>query len=209
MILFFIPAILSLTATGHEWDTSPRKAVQFSGLILTGDSLVPVPFATIWVKNTRRGTISDFDGFFSIAVRESDTLRFTSVGFEEVIYVVPDTLTSSRYSTIQLMTSDTIHLAETIIFPWPTREQFRYAFLHTHIPADDYDRARENLARAEMRERLQHISMDGRGNFRHMIDQHAQRLYHAGQMPPMRIFSPIAWAEFFRAWREGKFKRTD
>jgi hypothetical protein len=203
--LFF----LKLAANEPLDERQPRKVVQFSGLVVTGDSLKPVPFTTIWVKNTRRGTTTDFQGFFSIAVRELDTLRFTSVGFKEVTYVVPDTLTSNRYSTIQLMTRDTIYLAETIIYPWPTREQFRYAFLHTEIPDDDYDRAMRNLERAEMRERFQKMPMDGYGNYRYMTDQYAQRLYYAGQRPPMRIFDPFAWGQFFQAWREGKFKRDD
>lgn len=187
----------------------PRRVIQFSGLVVTGDSLAPVPYTTIWVKNTRRGTISDFYGFFSIAVYERDTLRFSAVGFREVNFVVPDTLSQTRYSTIQIMSRDTIYLPETVIYPWPTREQFRHAFMHTQIPDDDYDRAMRNLARAEMKERMQNLPMDGGANFRHAMQQHANRLYYAGQAPPMRIFDPFAWAEFFKAWREGRFRRSD
>lgn len=186
-----------------------RKVIQFSGLVVTGDSLAPVPYTTVWVKNTRRGTITDFYGFFSIAVYERDTLRFSSVGFKDVSYVVPDTLSQSRYSAIQIMSQDTIYLTETVIYPWPTREQFRHAFMHTEIPDDDYDRAMRNLARAEMKERFQNFPMDGSMNYRHAMQQHANRLYYAGQAPPMRIFDPFAWSEFFKAWREGKFRRSD
>jgi hypothetical protein len=187
----------------------PRKVIQFSGLVLTSDSLAPVPFTNIWIKNSRRGTISDFHGFFSITLRESDTLQFSAVGFKVVTYVVPDTLTSSRYSTIQLMTRDTINLPETVIYPWPTREQFRYAFLNTDIPDTDYDRAMRNLERAELRQRFENMPMDGYGNFVHMNQQFGERLYYAGQRPPMRIFDPIAWSRFIQAWREGKFRRND
>jgi hypothetical protein len=187
----------------------PRQVLQFSGLVLTSDSLAPVPFTSIWIKNTRRGTISDFHGFFSITLRESDTLQFSAVGFKDVIFVVPDTLTSPRYSTIQLMTRDTINLPETVIYPWPTREQFRYAFLNTQIPDTDYDRAIRNLERAELRERMENMPMDGYANFNYMNRQYADRMYYAGQRPPMKIFDPIAWGKFIQAWREGKFKRHD
>ena len=213
--LFFIFAALllllftsGLNASNAD-EPQPRRVIQFSGLVLTGDSLKPVPFTNIWVRNTRRGTISDYQGFFSIAVRERDTLRFTAVGYKEINYVIPDTLTSNRYSAIQLMTQDTIHLAETVIYPWPTREQFRYAFLNTEIPDDDNDRALRNLERAEMKERLEKMPLDGYSNYRYMTDQHAQRLYYAGQRPPMRIFDPFAWGQFIQAWREGRFKRED
>jgi hypothetical protein len=192
-----------------EPDIAPRRIIQFSGLVVTGDSLQPVPYTTVMVTGTRRGTITDFYGFFSIAVREKDTIRFSSIGFKDVYYAVPDTLSETRYSAIQLMTRDTVHLAETVIYPWPTREQFRHAFIHTPVPDDDYDRAMRNLARAEMKERMKGYAMDGSMNFRHMMQQHSNRLYYAGQAPPMRIFDPLAWAEFMKAWREGKFKRSN
>jgi hypothetical protein len=188
---------------------SPRNVIQVSGIVVTGDSLAPVPYTTVWVKNTRRGTITDYYGFFSIAVHERDTLRFSAVGFKEFQFVVPDTLTQNRYSAIQVMTRDTVYLAETLIYPWPTREQFRHAFLHTEIPDDDYDRAMRNLARADMKERLRHYPMDGSMNFKHVMNQQAERLYYAGQAPPMRIFDPLAWGQFIQAWREGRFKRSD
>jgi hypothetical protein len=210
-LLIFAASLLVLLTSGSDPqpEQAPRRVIQFSGLVVTGDSLKPVPFTTVMIRNTRRGTITDFYGFFSIAVRENDTLRFSSVGYKDVTYVVPDTLTQTRYSAIQIMTRDTIHLAETVIYPWPTREQFRHAFIHTEIPDDDYDRAMRNLARAEMKERMQHFPMDGSMNFRHVTQQHADRLYYAGQAPPMRIFDPLAWGQFFKAWREGRFRRSD
>ena len=131
------------------------------------------------------------------------------MGYKDINYIIPDTLTSNRYSAIQLMTKDTIYLPETVIYPWPTREQFRYAFLNTEIPDDDNDRALRNLERAEMRERMENMPLDGYSNFRYMNQQHAQRLYYAGQQPPMRIFDPFAWGQFIKAWREGRFKRND
>lgn len=213
----FLPgiiAVLGLALAGLASGQDPvrpafRNVIQVSGLVVTGDSLAPIPFTTVWVKNTRRGTITDYYGFFSIAVYERDTLRFSAVGFKDHEFIVPDTLTQSRYSAVQVMTRDTIYLAETVIYPWPTREQFRHAFIHTEIPDDDYDRAMRNLARAEMKERLKHYPMDGSMNFRHLMNQQADRLYYAGQAPPMRIFDPLAWGQFIQAWREGRFRQSD
>ncbi len=206
VLLLFLALFLDSGASGQP---APRRVVQFTGLVLTSDSLKPLPYASVWVKNTRRGTTTDYYGFFSLPVFENDTLRFSSVGYGEEYYVVPDTLSRSRYSAVQMMTRDTIHLAETVVYPWPTREQFRYAFIHTEIPSDDYDRAMRNLARAEMRERFENMPMDGSMNFRHHMQQHSDRLYYAGQAPPMRLFDAFAWAEFFKAWREGRFRRSD
>lgn len=184
-----------------------RRVIQLSGIVLTSDSLKPLPYATVMIKATRRGTSTDYYGFFSIPVRELDTLVFSSVGYKRAYYVIPDTLEESKYSAIQMLTRDTIHLDETVIYPWPTREQFRHAFIHTEVPDDDYDRAMKNLARAEMKERLAKMPMGAAANYRHYVNQHSQQLYYAGQQPPMHIFNPFAWAQFIKAWREGRFRR--
>lgn len=209
LIVGLCALILMISASDPENPGQQSRVIQFSGLVVTGDSLHAVPYTTVMLKNTNRGTITDFYGFFSIAVRENDTIRFSSVGFKDVFFIIPDTLSQARYSAIQIMTRDTIHLAETVIYPWPTREQFRQAFINADVPDDDYDRAMKNLALAEMRERMQQFPMDGSMNFRHMNQQTANKLYYAGQAPPMRIFDPLAWGQFFKAWREGRFKRPD
>ena len=207
VLLFIFPVIIITAIENNDHQSHSRRVVQLTGLVITGDSLKPVPFATVMIKNTRRGTSTDFYGFFSIAARELDTLVFTSVGYKKSHYIVPDTLKESHYSAIQLLTKDTIHLDEMVIYPWPSRRQFRHAFIHTDVPDDDYDRAMENLARAEMKELLENMPMGATANYRHYVNQHAGQLYYAGQRPPMRIFDPIAWSEFIQAWREGRFRR--
>ncbi|PCJ83326.1 MAG: hypothetical protein COA57_11525 [Flavobacteriales bacterium] len=184
-----------------------RQLVQFSGVVISGDSLSPVPFANIIIKNTRRGTMSDFYGFFSFVAQLSDTVEFSSVGYKKSAFIIPDSLTTNRYSLIQMMTKDTILLKETVIYPWPTKEQFREAFLNLRIPDDDYERARKNLARAELKERLEVTAMDGSENYKYQMQQYQSRLYYAGQYPPNNLLNPIAWAQFIKAWKEGKFKR--
>ncbi len=207
--LLLLPAIMIVFSGKGADNTEKTRIRQLSGLVVTGDSLKPVPFATVMIKSTKRGTITDYYGFFSIAARELDTLVFSSVGFKQARYVIPDTLREARYSVVQMLTRDTIHLDKTVIYPWPSREQFKYAFIHTDVPDDDYDRAMRNLERAEMKERLENMPMGAAANYRHMLNQHANQMYYAGQQPPMRIFDPFAWAEFIKAWREGQFKRQD
>ncbi|MFO7874527.1 MAG: carboxypeptidase-like regulatory domain-containing protein [Bacteroidales bacterium] len=210
LLLIGILAAMFLLASGQvDSQEPPRRVIQFTGLVLTSDSLEPLPYASVWVKNTNRGTTTDHYGFFSIPVFDDDTLRFSSVGYRDKFYAIPDTLTQSRYSAVQMMTKDTIHLSETVVYPWPTRAQFRHAFIHTDVPSDDYDRAMRNLAQAELRERMEHMPMDGSMNFKHYVQQQANRRYHAGQAPPVRLFDPMAWVEFFQAWRDGKFRRDD
>ena len=50
-----------------------KNLVQFSGVVVTGDSLEPIPFTSIMVRNSYHGTVSDVYGFFSFVARMNDT----------------------------------------------------------------------------------------------------------------------------------------
>ncbi len=50
---------------------------------------------------------------------------------------MPDSLTESKYSMIHVLNRDTIQLRELAVYPWPSREQFREAFLTLRLPDDD------------------------------------------------------------------------
>jgi len=181
--------------------------VQFSGVVVSADSLKPVPYANIMVKGTSHGTVSDFYGFFSFVAKMKDVIVFSSIGHKKAYYTIPDTLTDNKYSLIQVLSNDTFLLKETVIHPWPSREQFKEAFLNLRIPEDDMTRAQRNLERAELKERLEPMPMDGRMNQAYAMKQESSKLYYAGQLPPNNLLNPIAWAEFIRAWQNGDFKR--
>ena len=174
---------------------------------MSSDSLRGVPFAHIIIKQVNRGTISNFQGFFSFVAAKGDTIVFTSIGYKKQEFVIPDSLKLDKYSVIQLMTQDTIYLPETIIHPWPTPEQFREAFLTLNIPDDDYERAKKNLERERLKELGKSMAMDGNQNSDYYLRQEAARFYYNGQYPPLNIFDPLRWAEFFNAWQNGEFKR--
>ncbi len=185
------------------------ELVQFSGIVVTADSLIPVPYTNISIKNTHRGTISDYYGYFSFVAFKSDTIVFSAVGFKKGVFSIPDTITGSRYSLIQVMASDTIMLTQTVIYPWPSKEKFKEAFLKYDVPDDDYERAKKNLDIAQLRDMSANYPMDGSMNFRNSMQLYQDKLYYNGQTQPITILNPFAWAEFIKAWKEGKFKRKD
>ncbi len=181
--------------------------IQFSGLVLTSDSIQALPYATIYIKNRNLGAISNFNGYFSIVVEPGDTIDFSYVGFTKKRYIVPDTLLTNRYSIVQLMTQDTIYLAETVIYPWPSRDQFKEAFLNTYIPDDDLERAKKNLAREKLKALGKKIPADGNENADIYLRQQAAKFYTYGQFPSIQLLNPMAWAKFFEAWKNGDFKK--
>ncbi len=204
-ILFIFP-LLFVRLSAQE---AEEELIQFSGIVVTADSLKPVPYTNIAIKNTWRGTIADYYGYFSFVAYKSDTIMFSAIGFKKGIYAIPDTITGNRYSMIQVMAADTILLTQTVIYPWPSREKFKEAFLKFDVPDDDYERAKKNLDMALLRDIAADYPMDGSMNFRNSMQLFQDKLYYNGQTQPITVLNPFAWAEFIKAWKEGKFKRKD
>lgn len=206
--LLFLLIILG-SCTGISNAQYKRDLVQFSGVVVAGDSLEAIPFVNIIVKGTRHGTISDYYGYFSFVAQEKDTIEFSAVGFRKGHFIIPDSLSTNKYSLIHMLQKDTILLRETVIYPWPSKEQFKEAFMNLQIPDDDMDRARVNLERAELRERFDEVNADGGSSYRNYTNQRYNKLYYAGQYPPNNLLNPIAWSQFIKSWKKGEFKKKD
>ena len=94
----------STTTSDSEHDSLYYQGlVQFSGVVVSSDSLQPVAFANIYDKSTRRGTVSDYYGYFSFVASLGDTIMFSFVGYKPSYYIIPDSLESGMYSIIHMM----------------------------------------------------------------------------------------------------------
>ncbi|MFM7023950.1 MAG: carboxypeptidase-like regulatory domain-containing protein [Flavobacteriales bacterium] len=179
-----------------------KKIIQLTGIVISKDSLQPVPFTNILVKGTSRGTISDFSGYFSLVVATGDTLKFSSIGFVTEYYVIPDTLSQSSYSLIQTIGKKIINIE---ITRWPSYEQFKFAFENMEIPEGDMENAKRNLNRMEVDNSVEYRA-DANLNYKWQQEDYKSKLYYAGQLPPNNLLNPIAWAKFLKAWRNGELK---
>lgn len=206
--LLFTALLLGSSVLAQPTTTKMHDLVQFSGVVVT-DSLAPVPFTHILVKNTYRGTMSDVYGYFSFVAQEGDTILFSAVGFQRSQYVIPDSLAEDKYSMIHVMSRDTVQLQEMTVYPWPSREQFRDAFLNLRLPADDYQLAMRNMSPAELMQRMENLPPDAYASFQYQMQLDHTRLYYAGGTPTVNLFNPIAWAQFLQAWQNGAYKKKD
>lgn len=206
LIASFSNATLAQNGSAYK-DRSLNKdgLVQFSGVVVESDSLRPVPYSSIMIHNSYRGTVSDYFGYFSFVAQKGDTIEFSAIGFTDAVFVIPDTLSTNKYSLIQVLASDTIRLKETEVYPWPTKEQFKQAFLKLEIPDDDMARASKNMARADMKERMNGMANDASLNYKYTMQQYQSKLYYAGQLPPNNLLNPIAWSKFIKAWKNGDY----
>ena len=203
---FFLVAMLALCLSSVA-QTQPKKPnekfIQLSGIVVEGDSLKGVPFTSLVVKRTSHGTVSDYEGFFTIIVKPGDVIEFVNLGFKDGQYTVPDTLKATHYSIVQTVVHDTFSLKEVAVYPWPNKEDFKAAFLKLNVANSDMDRARQNLAAEQMRELVRGVSMDAYGNYRYAMQQYANKMYYTGQYPPNNLLNPLAWAQFIKALKAG------
>lgn len=205
--LFLILVLgLSFNMTAQQSDV-----IQLSGQVFVDEDgeLLPLPYVSVYIAESNRGTFTDEQGFFSIVGEKGETVIFNGLGLEEAKFVIPDTLQDNRYSVIQLMTADLINLPETVIYPWPSKEHFKIEFLALDVSNPLLEVAKENLSQENMEQVESTLYADGAESAKYYFNKQAQEYYSVGQAKPQNIFSPLAWAKFFQAWKRGDFKRKE
>lgn len=202
LLIFIIPSF----AIAQE---DKEEVVQFSGVVVTGDSLLPVAYTNVILKNSNRGTMTDDYGFFTLPAFKGDTIRFSNVGYRPVEFRIPDSLDAKRYSVVQVLRRDTVQIPTTFVYPWPTPEKFKEEFLALELNEDAVERARKNLDPDEMYDDMMEMGMDSREAYKHAMRKREEDFRYAGQAPPIQVLNPIAWAKFIEAWKNGDFKRDD
>ncbi|AWW30191.1 SusC/RagA family TonB-linked outer membrane protein [Echinicola strongylocentroti] len=116
-----------VTAKGFEKELAVKSSDVFSDLVpvrkvisgtVKDDEGAPLPGATIRVKGTTNGTVTDFDGKFSIEVEEGAVLQVSFVGF--VAQEVP--VNGQSTFTIQLE-ADATQLDEMVVVGYGTQKR--------------------------------------------------------------------------------------
>jgi hypothetical protein len=205
-ILLVIALGWSSTSLWSQRDST--ALVQFSGQVLvdnTEDQVLPIPYVNIYIKEQPfRGTYTDYDGFFSLVAQKGETVVFSSLGFRQEEFRIPENLEGNRYSIFQFMRPDTIDLPEAIVYPWPSREHFKIEFLNMELDNTLEQIAMENLSADKMARLSETLLEDGRESTNYYFRRQAQTYYSYGQFKPMPIFSPVAWGKFIKALKNGE-----
>ncbi len=206
IFLFFV---LLISVAKSAYSQQNEQVIQFTGMVLTDErgQLMPLPYANIYMKDRSRGTYSDMKGFFSFVATKGEKVVFSCVGYKTTEITIPDTLTDTRYSVVQMLSKDNVNLPATVIFPWPSREHLKVEFLAMNVKDELHRRAMDNLAEKEMRRMRRELAYDGHETTRLFMQEKANQAYYAGQFRPMNVFSPLAWQKFFKAWKNGDFKQ--
>jgi hypothetical protein len=182
-----------------------NSLIQFSGIVVDQDSLTPIPFVAVIIKGTNWGTKSDYNGFFNLVVSPGDEIEFLSLIHKSRSYKIADTLHSKYYYAIQVLTKDTIQLDVVDVFPWPSKEEFKKAFLALNLKDTDIDRADRNLTREEMTYLERNQQASASENYKYVMQSIYTKVYTSGQQPSISLLNPVKWAQFIDSWRKGKY----
>ena len=97
-------------------------------------------------------------------------------------------------------------MAEIDVYPWPSKEDFKRAFLALDLSETDMDRADKNLQKEALTYLERNQTSSASENYKYVMQAYYTKVYTTGQAPSMTLLNPIAWAQFIDAWRKGKFK---
>lgn len=206
-LLLFCLALLSSDLHGQE-----VKPIQLHGIVVSNDSLKQLlPNVQILVKSRGQMTISDLNGFFSLVAMPGDTLFFQHIGFKLQKFWVADTLDGDEFLSRVVLEWDTEILDPVIVYPWPSKENFKEEFLAMEVQTNEMDIAQRNLALDQLRQRALAMGYDAAEMQDYLITMQNQQLYNEGRIYGNGInatgasailgalTNPFAWQQLFQS----------
>ena len=206
--------LIGLLAAPRTWGQGSRRVVQFTGIVTSGDSLLGVPGASVYVPKAGRGTTSNAYGYFSMPVLAGDSIVFRSLGYRNQTIIIPADYQRQSYSVIITLLEDATMLPEVRVFPYATELAFKKAFLALRLPNEKGTASADNLNEQIMRRIFNSMPVGATANYRQTISQ--QQLdfdRRMGIAPNLQsnnpLLNPFSWLQLIKQVKKGEFKKKD
>ncbi|ANI88525.1 hypothetical protein A9P82_03950 [Arachidicoccus ginsenosidimutans] len=198
-MISFVASILFVHKTYAQ-----NKVIELYGIVRGSDSSGVLPGASIFIKNTHRGTIANDVGIFSIAASPGDKVEISFVGYKSVTVDIPKNMKDDRLMLAPVLQEDTSYLPTAVVTPLPLPAIFRIIFLKTRVPDDHYAVALENLNIKHLMQQIKYYRPSGPGsiNLLHQ-QQNIQSGSQKGLLPSTGILNPLSWYDFVKSLKEG------
>lgn len=187
-----------------------KKIIQFSGIITSVGSNLPVPYVTVTnISYAQQTFASTHEGYFSFVAHVGDTIRFTSVGFDPTEYIIPYTDDDKFTASIQ-MQSLVIDLPAVTPFPWASVEEFNFAFMALNLSDDDIAMARKNISPEALAALAQIVPRSAEEIHNFQSGQRHINLTNKAinQKFANPLFNPFAWGSLINSIKKGDFSRN-
>jgi hypothetical protein len=186
-----------------------RQVIQFSGFII-GEDEKPVAGVYVYIPKAGRGTATNAIGFFTIPSLAGDSLVISAVGFQKQYVRIPQAaLAENAYSVVIELREDVVQLPMVEVYPYPTEELFKQAFLALELP-DDKEQAivRRNLDQ-ELLTRMMYESttLDPQAGYRYYLNQQNFNTTNRNMFVANPLLNPFAWANFIKSVKRGDLKK--
>lgn len=182
-----------------------KQITQLSGLVVGGDSLFGIPGVLIHIPKAGRGTITNETGYFSIPCIAGDSVIVSAVGYKKQSLVVKFSEKQSQTVIIELK-EDTIFLPVVEIFPYPTEELFKKAFLELNLSNQgQYNNMGANLDIQIMQRMIINSQMSANENQKYSL---RNQMYGPVYGQGFQIFNPYAWKNVIRSFRKGDASKS-
>jgi hypothetical protein len=193
----FILFVLSLLFVNSVY-SQEDKSLQISGVVLDAESLEPIPFTSILIRDKSMGTVADNSGYFSFLAQPGDTITFRSVGYQQRIFVIPTSLSSKSYSLIELMIRENVLLDEVVVYPLPDFDEMASTMLKRELTPYQqkqivsFNRDLDQLLEEQTRKNEEYYDQIRYAKFYNMT----------GIIPPNNFLNPMTWSNFIRDWKK-------
>jgi hypothetical protein len=204
-----IIVLLFTTLASNIQAQEPSDIVEVYGLVLTKSTrgnYEYIPFVTVAVKGTTRGTYANYEGMYSIVVKKGQTVTFSAVGFAPREIVIPEDITGMYYSLTVEMEPAEVNLDEVTVFPWPDRDNLAAEFLAMQPnKAGQLEAiAKDNLNRSQLLAIANATGNDSKEAAVQYLRQQSRDYSYQGQQAPQSILDPIAWSKFLQQFNKKK-----
>ena len=180
-----------LLAVAAEGQNPPQPAATIiRGSILDAADLQSIPNVNIYVRHGY-GTASNLNGYFELPCHLGDTIIFSCVGYERVMFPVPDSLIGRSRVVGILMSPDTVLLGEVVVLPFITYEQLKYEVANMQ-PDENISLAISNIEEAVSLALTEpHAQLDAELAPMRQLGQYTERVEYAGMVPPSKMLTVI------------------
>ena len=126
---FWYPLFILLLSTEAMSQVVPAdESIRLSGVIVNEADEV-LPFVTVTNLSTRRGVVSDEEGFFYLTFSAQDTLQLSAVNYEAYHLYFGDTAQATNYDLTIRLSEKTYELENVMVFAFRDEAAFKRAVL--------------------------------------------------------------------------------
>jgi len=196
--LFFCTNLVAQDSTQSE-----PIVIQFSGIVVTGDSSFGLPGAHIYVPKWRRGTATNEVGYFSMPALAGDSIVIKHIGFKKKYIILPDGKDKQSYTYIVDLKEDTTELAEITVMPYPTYQLFKKAFVSMETPEkEEMENWEKNMNKEDLKRMMLAMGPSSYESYRTYSLQEIKRIENDNMLTGGTVNNPLlnlfAWVNLVK-----------